>query len=162
MKYSVKSLNQIQIFLYKPLIFLLVLNFAILGNSQNDSRITKIESYLNALFKLDMAPGLAVGIIENGEVVYTKGFGYSNLENKTSVTKDTKFYIASTSKSFLSTVCVILDEQGVLDLDVPIKKYLPEFTLPIPLDESKVTLRELLKLTYGFSNDAIVLRCAYS
>lgn len=162
MKYSVKSLNQIQIFLYKPLIFLLVLNSAILGNSQNDSRITKIESYLNALFKLDMAPGLAVGIIENGEVVYAKGFGYSNLENKRSVTKDTKFYIASTSKSFLSTVCVILDEQGVLDLDAPIKKYLPEFTLPIPLDESKVTLRELLKLTYGFSNDAIVLRCAYS
>ncbi len=99
--------------------------------------------------------GVAVGMIVDGEVVYTKGYGKSDLENGTAVSTKTVFNYASNSKPVVAMLAMQLSEQGKLDLDADIRKYLPEF----PERKYKVTTRDLLCHQSGYphySNGTIV------
>jgi CubicO group peptidase (beta-lactamase class C family) len=79
------------------------------------------------------------------------------------VTPETIFYIASTTKSFTGLAAVLLDEQGRLDLDAPLSRYLPGAKLQAPLTADSITLRSLLSHTHGIDNDGpIVFRTAFS
>ena len=73
-------------------------------------------------------PGLAVGVIHEDNIVWTKYLGYSDVEAKRPVTKDTQFAIASISRSFTATACMLLVQEGKLGLDDKVKKYVPWFT----------------------------------
>ena len=74
-------------------------------------------------------PGLGVGIVEDGEIVYARGFGVQSLETGVSVTPDSFFCIASITKCFVATAVMQLVEQGRLHLDTPLVQYLPDFRL---------------------------------
>ncbi len=93
-------------------------------------------------------PGMGVGIVENDEIVYTRYSGVQNLETLAPVTPRTVFCLQSISKCFVACAVMQLVEQGVIQLDEPIARYLPYFNLN---DErySQITIRQLLSHTSG-------------
>lgn len=84
--------------------------------------------------------GLAVGILQNGEVVFTQGYGYAQLEQRTLLTPQTVINWASNSKPVMAVLALQLVEQGRLDLDADVRQYVPEF----PEKTGVVTTRHLL------------------
>ena len=84
-------------------------------------------------------PGLSVAISRNGEIVFAEGFGYADIERKRRITPDTRFRTASVSKVIAVTALAKLVEDGRLDLDAPIQKYVPSF----PTKAWPITTRQL-------------------
>ena len=101
-------------------------------------------------------PGCAIGIIKNGKLIYSKGFGYRDLENKLPVTPNTLFPIASNSKLFTSTAIGMIVNEGKLEYDKPIKLIVPEIEFNTPALNREITLRDMLCHRTGLSgSDAI-------
>jgi CubicO group peptidase (beta-lactamase class C family) len=110
-----------------------------------------------------MAPGMGVAVVRDGRVVYTGSFGIADLATGQPVTADTRFYIASSSKSFLGLTAAVLHDQGRIDLDGPLSDYLPEVALRPPADAGAISLRDLLALRHGLEDGGpIVFRTAFS
>lgn len=76
------------------------------------------------------APGLAVGVARDGATIYRRGFGMASLESPTPITPQTKLRIGSTTKHFTALLALLLAEEGKLDLDLPIRTWLPELSGP--------------------------------
>jgi CubicO group peptidase (beta-lactamase class C family) len=74
------------------------------------------------------APGLVVGVVKDGEVLYRRGFGMASLESCVANAPKTRMRIGSTSKHFTSLLALLLAEDGKLDLDAQIRTYIPELT----------------------------------
>lgn len=92
------------------------------------------------------APGLTIAILHAGSVVYAKGFGYMNVEDAVPARGDTSYPIGSNSKQFTATAILMLQDEGKLNVDDRLSKYLPE----IP-HAGQVTLRNLLTHSAGYS-----------
>lgn len=92
------------------------------------------------------APGAVLGVIQNGELVFAKGYGMANLTHEVPITPETRFNIGSVSKQFTAFALALLAKQGKVSLDDPVSKYLPE----LPDFEEEVTLRHLLTHTSGY------------
>jgi CubicO group peptidase (beta-lactamase class C family) len=97
-------------------------------------------------------PGVSIGVHYEGED-YTAGFGITNVNHPLPVTEDTLFQIGSTSKTVCATAAMRLVEQGKLDLDRPIRAYLPDLTLADDAVAASVTLRHLFNHTGGWVGD---------
>ena len=100
-------------------------------------------------------PGLALGIIQDGQW-YSEGFGVTSVKNPLPVTTETLFQIGSTTKTVTGTVIMILCEQGKLELDASVKKYLPNLELQDADVAARVTIRQLLNHTAGWAGDLFV------
>lgn len=119
------------------------------------AKIKLAELWINELIDYYGLPGAAVGIVYNQELVYSNGFGYSNLENKVRISENTLFRIASISKLFTGTAIMQLRDAGKLHLDDPIKKYIDWFELKKPESHwEDVTIRQLLTHTSGIPREA--------
>lgn len=90
-------------------------------------------------------PGCALGIIQNGKLIYAKGYGFADLEHDLPITPSSVFYIGSTSKQFVTFSILLLEEQGKLNLDDKIQKYLPDF----PDYGSPLTIQHFIHHTSG-------------
>ncbi len=109
------------------------------------------EQITLAMERLDI-PGVAVGIHTNGED-FTEGFGVTNLDAPVPVDSHTLFQIGSITKTMTGTIAMRLMEQGKLDLDTPIREYLPELTLQDAEVAANVTLRQVFSHTGGWLGD---------
>ena len=94
-------------------------------------------------------PALSVAIGIGGDIVWAEGFGWANLENRRSVTPDTRFRIGTASKALTSAAVGLLLEEGRLKLEDVIQTYVPEF----PEKQWPVTLRHLMGHLAGVRND---------
>jgi CubicO group peptidase (beta-lactamase class C family) len=97
-------------------------------------------------------PGAAVGMTHEGEEEVA-GFGVTNVEHPLSVDEDTLFQIGSITKTFTGTAVMRLVESGDLDLDEPVRTYLPELRLADEEVAQRVTTRHLLTHTGGWEGD---------
>ncbi len=97
-------------------------------------------------------PGVAVGVLDGGRE-YVAGFGITCVDNPLPVTPDTLFQIGSISKTFTATAAMRLVEQGKLDLDAPVRRYLPEFRLKDASVAERVTSRHLFAHVGGWVGD---------
>ncbi len=100
-------------------------------------------------------PGAAVGVIA-GDREHAAGFGVTNVDHPLPVDTDTLFQIGSTTKTFTGTAIMRLVERGTLDLDAPVREYLPEFRVADPEVSAGVRLRHLLTHTAGWQDAGIV------
>lgn len=100
-------------------------------------------------------PGLAIGVIQNGELIWGKGYGFANLEDATPVTVDTRFRIASITKTFTAVAIMQLRDSGRLRLDDPVSQDLNWFDLRYD-GAPPITIRHLLTHTSGLPRDATV------
>lgn len=89
-------------------------------------------------------PGLAVAVIEEGEVVFARGFGTTALEDGAPVDAHTPFANASTTKAMVAAGVLMLVDDGVLSLDAPVIRWIPELHLADPALTQQLTLRDLL------------------
>ncbi|PHI19067.1 serine hydrolase [Lewinellaceae bacterium SD302] len=104
------------------------------------------------------APGFSVGVIKDGKVVISEGFGVRTKGESEPVDGNTLFAIASNTKAFISTAIAKLHEEGKLDMDAPVRRYLPYFQLYDEYVSEHTTVRDLLCHRVGlgtFSGDAI-------
>src|SRR5438045_8953495 len=97
-------------------------------------------------------PGVAIGILHDGDEDIA-AYGVTNLEHPLPVDADTLFQIASITKTITATVVMRLVERGALDLDSPIRRYLPEFKLRDEDVAKRATLRPLVTHTGGWLGD---------
>lgn len=97
-------------------------------------------------------PGVAVGIWHNGRAQIA-GLGVTSVENPLPVTADTLFQIGSTTKTFTGTAIMRLMEQGDLDLDEPVRTYVPDLRLLDRDAQDTVTVRHLLTHMGGWAGD---------
>jgi len=109
-----------------------------------------IDDYINSKMKSFKIPGLALSIVKNDQIVYLKGYGRSNVRGKP-VTPQTPFFIASVYKSFIGLGISQLIETGKIDINTPVKTYLPWFTLADPEAARQITIKHLLSHTSGLS-----------
>lgn len=110
-----------------------------------DQRIQKIMTDWNV-------PGCAVGIVKGGELVYAKGFGYRDVENKLQVTPNTLFPIGSNTKLFTATAVGFLVDEGKLEWDKPIKTHVPSIQFCNDQLNNSITLRDMLAHRTGLSS----------
>ncbi|MFC1893369.1 serine hydrolase domain-containing protein [Chloroflexota bacterium] len=98
-------------------------------------------------------PGMAIAVVKDDEVVLTHGFGVTNVDTETPVTPDTIFAIGSSTKAFTSTLVGMLVDEGKMDWDDPVIKYLPYFQMDINSDNEsdEPTLRDVLSHRTGFT-----------
>ncbi|HKW10157.1 MAG TPA: serine hydrolase domain-containing protein, partial [Gemmatimonadaceae bacterium] len=97
-------------------------------------------------------PGAVVAVIKNGRVLYAHGYGYADVQKRTPVDPATSlFRIGSTSKLFTWTAVMQLVEQGKLDLDTDVNKYI-DFKIPATYPQP-ITLRSIMTHTPGFEED---------
>ncbi|MEM7104964.1 MAG: serine hydrolase domain-containing protein [Bacteroidota bacterium] len=116
--------------------------FAQLKQDFDPEKITKIlYQHSN-----DDLPGLAVGIVKDGQITYEHYLGYANLEHKIEVNKNTRFNIASNAKQFTALCILKLIDQGKLNLNDDFRKYLPGIHENI---QHKITISNLLTHTSG-------------
>ena len=82
------------------------------------------------------SPGCAVGVSQDGEVIYTRGYGYANLDYDVPITPQTVFDVASITKQVIGSSLSLLEERGVLSFQDDVRKWLPE----LPEYEKPITL----------------------
>jgi CubicO group peptidase (beta-lactamase class C family) len=121
--------------------------------------VRRLEPDLVAMFREHAVsnhfPGIAFGVVVDGELVVSGGHGYSDLATQTPATPKTRFRIASMTKSLTAMAVLQLRDQGRLQLEVPAARYLPELRrVKYPTADSPViTLRHLLTHGAGFPED---------
>lgn len=96
-------------------------------SSQNRKRLERFEKQADELRTLLKIPGMSAVIIKDQKVLWAKGFGFADLENRIPATPDTVFHLASLTKTFAATLIMQLVEQGKLNLDEPISRYSSDF-----------------------------------
>lgn len=106
--------------------------------------ITKLDEMVKKSMKMLDVPGVQIGIVEKGKVIYQKAFGYADIENNIPMRTEHYLPIGSSTKSFTATAIMQLVEKGELDIDAPIRNYIPEFEIYDKYLSGIVTTRDLL------------------
>jgi CubicO group peptidase (beta-lactamase class C family) len=112
-----------------------------------------VEQQLERLIEEELARfrvnGAAVGVVKDGEVILSHGFGYRDVEQDLPTTDQTLFPIGSTTKAFTAAVIGTLVDEGLLEWDRPVREYLPSLELSDPVATQKLTLRDMLSHRSG-------------
>lgn len=117
-----------------------------------DPNFKKIARKIVSEMKRLQVPGASIGIWHKGKE-YAEGFGVTSVEHPLPVTADTLFQTGSISKTFTGTVMMQLAEQGKVDLDAPVRKYIKDFKLSDKRVAANVTVRQLLTHMGGWVGD---------
>ena len=104
-------------------------------------RVDRFRQLLEADRQRLKIPGLSAAILEDRDVLWTQGFGYADVERRVPATPDTLYHIASITKTFTAILVLQLVEQGKLDLDAPVSRYVPE------IQDDRVRIKHLLSHT---------------
>ena len=158
-------------------LFLLLTFYATVAFGQKKSssdRFSGLDSELNALLKDWHAAGFAVAVVEKDKIIYAKGFGYRDYENKLPVTTNTNFAIGSSSKAFTSGLLGILKEDGKLTFEDSPIKHIPELRFKNAEMNELITIRDIMTHRTGLprhdiswylfssnSRDSLIQRIAY-
>jgi CubicO group peptidase (beta-lactamase class C family) len=108
-----------------------------------------IDDFISERVEEAGIPGVAVVVVQGSQVTYLKGFGTASLKTMSPVTPQTVFDLASCSKSFTALAVLLLREDGLLDLDLPVSYYLPNFTTADYQMSQEITVRQLLHHSSG-------------
>lgn len=109
-----------------------------------------LDRYLTSSLAATGLPGMAVAVTRGPEVLYLRGFGSAG--GGTPVTPRTQFRLASLSKSFTAVAVNQLADARRVDLDAPVRTYLPEFSTADPVASGRITVRHLLNQTSGMAD----------
>lgn len=128
----------------KSLIFAVIFLLAFLTAFSQKNGLDTLDTYIQDQIEFYQTPGLAVGIVQDGQVLYAKGFGTRELGKKEFVNEHTLFAIGSITKSFTALSVAMLVDEGKLNWDDKVIDYLPYFQLYDPYVTNSFTIRDLL------------------
>jgi len=109
----------------------------------------KVDDFVQSELKRQNIPGLALVVQQDGKVVYSKGYGYANLEQAIPATAEQRFQIGSISKQFSAAAVMLLVEEGKMALDDKIGRHLGA----VPPEWDSITVRHILTHTSGLPRD---------
>lgn len=133
----------------------LFLFFVGLGVSQSNLIDEKKIDYLFQQYNLN-TPGVAVSVVKNGQIVFSKGYGMANLEYNVPITPQTIFHVASVSKQFTAFAVYLCASKGLLSLEDDVRLYIPE----LPKYDSVIKIKHLLFHTSGLKDQWALLTLA--
>jgi CubicO group peptidase (beta-lactamase class C family) len=124
----------------------------------NHEGVGIFEEFLKQLVEQNQLPGVAAGIVKNQKLIWARGIGYADIENKIPASPTTLYRLASTSKPFAAVLIMQLIERGKLNLDTPMAK----FRVPPRHDHKQTLVRQVLSHTsewtpgerFDYSGDA--------
>jgi CubicO group peptidase (beta-lactamase class C family) len=116
--------------------------------AQTTDAATRIDTYLRGRMPHLRIPGLSVVVVEGDQVILSRGYGVADRAAGTPMTEDTPVAIASTSKGMTALGIMQLVEQGLVDLEAPVIRYVPEFTMN-DARAADITVRQVLTHTAG-------------
>src|SRR5262245_37868897 len=125
------------------------------GGTETTSQITKVDA-LFASYDKPGSPGCALGVIKDGKLIYTRGYGIANLEHNIPNGSQIVYDIGSDSKQFTAASALLLAAQGKLSLEDDVRKYIPE----LPTYQKPITIRHLLHHTSGLRDYAALFGLA--
>jgi CubicO group peptidase (beta-lactamase class C family) len=123
-----------------------------------DSDLKQLDEYYEGMVKDWDVPGLSIGIVKNGKIIFSGNYSVLEEGGNNKPDNNTLYAIASNSKAFTSAIIGMLIQEGKLDWDDRVKKYLPYFELYDPWVSSQVTICDLLCHRVGlgtYSGDLI-------
>ncbi|MCY0978575.1 serine hydrolase [Chryseobacterium wangxinyae] len=126
----------------------IALNISVAVFSQQTNQFKLIDNYVKEAIKANQIPGLAVGVIKDGKIIFEQYYGVENLEDLKKVSPSSMFRIYSTSKLMTNVGIFQLIEQGKLSLEDDISKYVDN----LPKDWQNVKLKNLLTHSSGIPN----------
>ena len=120
-----------------------------------ESAYPAVDSMLTSFATENHIPGLAYGIVVDGQLLHTGNVGYADLDKKVPVTSSTMFRVASMSKSVTAMAILKLRDEGRLSLDDAASKYIPALKTQsyVTADAPEITIRHLLSHGAGFPED---------
>lgn len=104
----------------------------------------KLDELIQNTLKTFDVPGISVGILKEGKIIYSKGFGVASLTTKKPMDENTLVGIASNSKGFTATALAILADEGKLNFDDKVSKYIPEFQMNDAYVSQEITIKDLI------------------
>lgn len=113
------------------------------------SRLDQFGSYIEDAMQSWHCPGAAVVIVKGEEVLHQGAYGLQNVEDQLPMTLDTRFAMASVTKSFTAMSVALLVDEGKLEWDKPVREYMPEFILNDPYVTQHITVRDMLSHRTG-------------
>jgi CubicO group peptidase (beta-lactamase class C family) len=138
------------------LCFIISLCFILPMNAQENYFENHLANLLPQLIKQNGIAGIAVGVIENGEIRFKKTMGFADKEKKTPVSDNSVFNVASISKTMTAWGIMHLAKTRNINLDEPANNYLTEWKISSDtIDVEKITIRSLLSHTSGLSLSAV-------
>ncbi|PYT93627.1 MAG: hypothetical protein DMG36_08820 [Acidobacteria bacterium] len=120
------------------------------------AKLQGLDDVADQAMKQWKVPGVAIAVVQDGKVIYAKGYGYRDLEQKLPVTAATLFPIGSITKSFTALTFAILKNEGKVDWDKPVRSYLPEFQMNDPVASEQATPRDLFSHRTGLPRHDLV------
>lgn len=150
---------QLRFMLKVSLLFLIIVCFRgnLLSQTIDVSKQLKgFDSYMEKILRDWNAPGAGVGIVYKGKLVFAKGYGYREYEQKLPVTSKTLFQIASNTKLFTAVSTGMLVDQGKLDWDKPVHNYVPSIEFYNNDLNNSVTIRDMLSHRTGISRHDLI------
>ncbi len=134
---------------FKVLLYLLFALFLFNSCTEKESATTaEIDGYVEKIMQKIDIPGMAIAVVQDGAVIYSKAFGVRNIAAQTELAEDHIFHMASVSKPFVATAIMQLVERGKMKLDDPVTTYLPYFQLADDRYQ-QITIRQMLNHTSG-------------
>ena len=128
---------------------------AVAGHPEVASAIRVLDAWIAARVIDREQPGLSIGVVYDQQLIWSKGYGFADLEKKSPATPATLYRIASISKLFTSSAVLQLRDAGRLTLDDPVTRHLPWFKIRNKHPEGpSVTIRHLLTHTSGLPREA--------
>ena len=125
-------------------VFILFIVF--IGNAQTsvDPRLKGLDTFVNKVLKDWHSAGVSIAVVEKNKIIFTGGFGYRDYEKKLPVTSTTLFAIGSCTKAFTGSLIGMLEKDGKVDLDKPVRNYLPELKFYNEYLNNHITLRDMM------------------
>ena len=132
---------------------------AVASNIADDTdvraKLLLADAWIETQLAYDRVPGASFALVHDQELVWAKGYGFSNLKTKSPATPDTKYSICSVSKLFTSIAVMQLRDAGRVSIDSPLSEILDWYDLPpAPTAEEAVTLRAVLSHVAGLPREA--------
>ena len=127
---------------FKKITFLYILFVSLAITAQVDEK--KLDNLVKETLKTFDVPGISVGILKDGKIVYAKGHGVRSLTNKKEMNENTLVGVASNSKGFTCFALAMMVDEGKLNWDDKVRKYIPEFQMYDAWVTEQFTVRDLV------------------
>lgn len=117
-----------------------------------ETKLEALKTFTTQAMLEHHVPGVSIGLSVDGAEHYIS-LGVTSVTNPLPITADTLFQIGSTTKTFTATAAIKLAREGLLELDAPVRRYIPDFRVADEDTSARVTVRNLLTHTSGWSGD---------
>lgn len=142
----------------KLLLLFLLISGGIINAQESKIDLEKLDAYFEKTAKDWGIPGMSVGIVNDGEIIFSKGYGVLEVNKPKKPDGNTLYAIASNSKAFTTAIIAMLVQEGKLNWNDKVQKYLPYFQLQNQWVSMEMTIKDLLCHRSGlgtFSGDVI-------